>query len=57
MSDMPGIIYAYPTGHGTGTWIDFDDSSPGDPATVYIRQDLVEKVSPTLYQDLLKDTV
>jgi hypothetical protein len=40
MSGMPKKIYAYHREYGTGTWIDFDDSSPGDPATEYIRADL-----------------
>lgn len=41
--ELPDEIYAYPKGHGTGTWIDFDDSSPGDEATRYIRADLANR--------------
>ena len=28
--------------HGTGTWIDFDDSSPGHPSTKYHHDDVVK---------------
>lgn len=33
--DMPKEIYAYYKEHGTGSWIDFDDSCKGDEATPY----------------------
>jgi len=39
--DMPKYIYAYDDKFksGTGTWIDFDDSTESDKATRYIRID------------------
>lgn len=39
---LPEEIWAYYLEYGTGTWIDFDDSAPEDPATRYVRADLIE---------------
>ena len=55
-TDMPEEIWAYQSEdgydwkgkrckighHGTGTWIDFDDSSPGHPGTKYHHDDVVK---------------
>lgn len=49
--NLPQTIWAYLQDHGTGTWIDFDDSCriSGDIATQYTKtEDIREVLKPIM---------